>query len=59
MSKRTGKTELTVEELKDMEGFQDLSEQECLVYLQQLKNVSLLFIKLYDHSKQIQESESE
>mgnify|MGYP000882045828 FL=1 len=59
MSKRTGKTELTVEELKDMEGFQDLSEQECLVYLQQLKNVSLLFIKLYERSKQIQESEIE
>ena len=59
MSKRTGKTELTVEELKGMEGFQDLSEEECLVYLQQLKNVSLLFIKLYEHSKQIKESENE
>lgn len=57
MSQKTDKTELTVEELKGMEGFQHLSEQECLVYLQQLKKVSHLFLKLFEHSKQIQEYE--
>lgn len=51
MSYNQDQIDLTVEELKSMEGFQDYSEQECLEYIQQVKNIALVFFKLFEQKK--------
>lgn len=47
MSTKRNKDELTTEELRKYEGFENYTDEECEAYLTQLKQLSFMFYRIY------------